>query len=136
MKHIVIKLTISAISVFSSLPLFAFSNSPAYVAEIKLGFQNKMTCQLSDFKDGKGQVKGRSNISHNENDISWTSTCIIQLPTTVNFCLISSQEMTNPTAFLSYFSGFQKKVIRAKIVSESDVNPGFGTYSVKYHCFE
>ena len=130
------KVMLTVITIFFSSSLLAFSNSPAYVAEIKLGFQNKLTCQLSDFKGGKGNVKGRTNISHNENDISWTSTCLIQLPTTVSYCLLSSQEITSTDAFLSHFSGFQKKVIRAKIVSESDVNPGFGTFSVVYHCFE
>jgi hypothetical protein len=130
------KVILSLITILFSSSLLAFNSAPSYAVEIKLGFQNKLTCELSDFKGGKGNVKGRTNISHNENDISWTSTCLIQLPTTVNYCLISSQSIDSPDAFLSYFSGFQKKVIRAKIISESDVNPGFGQFSVNYYCFE
>jgi len=77
MKHIIIKLALPLIATFSSLSLFAFSNAPAYVAVIKLGFQNKLTCRLSDFEGGKGGVKGRSNISHNESDIKQVFTGIV-----------------------------------------------------------
>ena|GEM_PF-4628001 len=136
MAKIIQKLTICIAVVLFSISLSAQTNKPSFVAKIKLGFQNKLTCNLSDFNGGKGFVKGRSNIIHDENSISWTTTCVIRLPTTVTYCVISSQEVANPDSFLSRYSGFQKSVIRAKIVSESDVNPDFGTYSVTYHCFE
>lgn len=111
-------------------------NAPSFVAKIKLSFNNKTTCNLSDFGSDKSQVQGRSNITHDEGSISWTSTCIIRLPTTTRYCVISSQEVTNPDTFYSRYSGFQSKVIRAKIVSESDINPDFGSYAVTYLCFE
>lgn len=129
---------IFCITTFISFSISAADNSPSYVAKIKLGFQNKdkLICDLSDYGADKGKVKGRLNISHNESDISWTSTCVISLPTTTKYCTIASHNIQNPDAFMSLYSGFQKKVLRAKVVSESDVNPGFGIYSVTYLCFE
>ena len=136
MKLVVKKMIAFSVAALFSISLSANSNLPSYTAKIKLGFQNRLTCNLSDFNTSGRFVKGRTNITIDEANISWTSTCVIELPTTVKYCTVTSQQVTNPDAFISRFSGFQKKVIRAKIVSESDINPSFGRYSVTYFCFE
>jgi hypothetical protein len=122
----------------------AGGSKPSFIGKIKLGFQHQATCQLSDAsndeksskKKTQSSVEGRSNISHDESTISWTSSCVIPLPKSVKYCLLSSQQIENPDAFVSWYSGFQTSVLRAKTVSESDINPGFGQYTVTYLCFE
>lgn len=120
----------------TALSLNAGNMNSALIGKIELGFMNSAVCTLADYKGSKTAIKGKTNLSHDEENISWTSTCVIRLPKNIQYCSITSQEIVNPDTFFSWYSGFQMKVLRAKIVSESDINPGFGKFKVTYHCFE
>lgn len=118
------------------VPGIALASKPTMVGKISLTFQGEQTCSLEGLEKEGGSQQGRSNISHDETTISWTTTCVINLPKTVTYCAQTSEEIAQPDAFVSWRSGFQGNVLRAKVVSDADINPSFGAYNVIYHCFE
>ncbi|TQV72767.1 hypothetical protein FLL45_14945 [Aliikangiella marina] len=130
--------SIIAIGLTSALlvPASVIASEPAYEAKMKLNFQKDPSCLLQGYKDKSKPVKGRSSLVHDENTISWTTSCLIQLPKTVKYCTLTSQMVTNPEVLVSWNSVYQKEVLQAKIVSDADINPGFGTLTVTYVCFE
>ncbi len=136
MTHITARLLKILASIALIFPLLGHSAAPSFIGKMSLGFLNEPVCKLNDVNVSKSSVKGRGNLNHDESSISWTSTCVITLPQTVRYCVMASHKIESPDAFLSWYSGFQKKVLRAKIVSEADINPGFGKYNVVYYCFD
>lgn len=130
------KLSLTGLIVALILPFTASAASPAFVAKMKLDFQNDPSCELSGAGNKSNVTKGRGSLVHDENTISWTSSCLIRLPKSIKYCALTSHSVTNPEALVSWNSVYQKAVLQAKIASDSDINPGFGTFTVSYMCFE
>ena len=114
----------------------ATASQPIYTAKFELFFSKDPSCQLIDFKSGKPIEQGKGNLAVNKSEITWTASCLLRLPKTISYCVISSQEVTNFDAFVSLQTHYHKKVLRSKIISDSDINPDFGEYKVHYLCFE
>ena len=114
----------------------ASADAPVYQAKFELGFMKDPVCNLNQYNGTKMVQAGRGNLSHDENTISWISSCVVPLPANVKYCTLASQQIGNPDALVSWHSGFQKKVLRAKLISEADINPGFGSLKASYLCFD
>jgi len=131
-----IKYTVLSVAYLILMSAAVSADVPVYMAKFELGFMKDPVCNLTHYNDAKTTQAGRGNLSHDEGTISWSSSCVVQLPKDVKYCTLTSQQIGNPDALVSWHSGFQKKVLRAKLVSEADINPGFGSLKASFLCFD
>lgn len=136
MRHILILLKPLALLTLVSLSTLALAAEPAFKAVLNLDFINQPECEMRSLKNEKDVQKGRGNLAVDESTITWASTCIIKLPESVKYCALISQKVENPDAIVAWENESQTKVLRAKLISDADINPQYGSVKSTYICFE
>ncbi len=104
-------------------------------AQLKLSLHSKPECLLKDVVSGKVLEQGSGALTHNETDISWEAKCQLTVPDGIKSCVMVSQELAHASTFVLWGSHFDNNLISAQLLSDSDVNPDFGSFTVSYHCF-